>query len=249
MSGRGNVIILAFGLFAATCGYSVHAQAQEPNSPTFSQTYEGAFAQARAACKTLWLDRMFDPLRSKIPLGEEKPTFSMLTNTEKLRSKDKPLANSAIKTLEKCRTAYAPVYAMLPPQVNAMIYGVEREQDAKVAELYNGKITFGDFNVAMNNLNGALSAALSGISTPPKSSTTTQVAEKAAPPPPLQQHATPTVVPSNETRIALVIGNSNYTKLPKLSNPTNDARSIDDILQKMGYNSITIGRDRREDQG
>ena len=84
---------------------------------------------------------------------------------------------------------------MLPPQVNAMIHGVEREQDAKVAELYNGKITFGDFNVAMNNLNGALSAALSGISTPPKSSTTTQVAEKAAPPPPLQQHATPTVAP------------------------------------------------------
>ena len=240
MSGRGNVIILAFGLFAATCGYSVYAQAQEPHSPTFNQTYEGAFAQARAACKTLWSDRLFDPLRGKIPLGEEKPTFSMLTNTEKLRSKDKPLADSAIKTLEKCRTAYAPVYAMLPPQPNAMIHGVEREQDAKVAELYNGKITFGDFNVAMNNLNGALSAALSGISPPPKSSTTTQVAEKAASPPPLQQHATPTVVPSNETRIALVIGNSNYTKLPKLSNPTNDARSIADTFQKMGYRTELV---------
>lgn len=240
MGGRGSVIILAFGLFAAICGYSEYAQAQEPNSPTFNQTYEGAFAQARAACKTLWSDRMFDPLRSKIPLGEEKPTFSMLTNTEKLRSKEKPLADSAITTLEKCRTAYAPVYAMLPPQVNAMIHGVEREQDAKVAELYNGKITFGDFNVALNNLNGALSAALSGISTPPKSSTTTQVAEKAAPPPPSQQHATPTVAPSDETRIALVIGNSNYTKLPKLSNPANDARSIADTFQKMGYRTELV---------
>jgi hypothetical protein len=71
MSGRGNVIILAFGLFAATCGYSVYAQAQEPHSPTFNQTYEGAFAQARAACKTLWSDRLFDPLRGKIPLVDQ----------------------------------------------------------------------------------------------------------------------------------------------------------------------------------
>ena len=32
-----------------------------------------------------------------------------------------------------------------------------------------------------------------------------------------------------------MIGNSNYTALPRLSNPQNDARSISDALQKMGY--------------
>jgi Caspase domain len=37
------------------------------------------------------------------------------------------------------------------------------------------------------------------------------------------------------TRIALVIGNSNYVNLPKLSNPANDARSIHDTLQQMGF--------------
>jgi uncharacterized caspase-like protein len=39
----------------------------------------------------------------------------------------------------------------------------------------------------------------------------------------------------HEVRLALVIGNSNYSNLRKLSNPANDARSIADVLQKLGY--------------
>jgi uncharacterized caspase-like protein len=45
---------------------------------------------------------------------------------------------------------------------------------------------------------------------------------------------------SRETRVALVIGNSNYINLPKLSNPANDARAITDILIKMGYKTRLI---------
>ena len=43
------------------------------------------------------------------------------------------------------------------------------------------------------------------------------------------------VAPSRETRLALVIGNSGYANLPKLSNPANDARAVADVLGKMGY--------------
>jgi len=35
--------------------------------------------------------------------------------------------------------------------------------------------------------------------------------------------------------MALVIGNGNYTNLPKLANPTNDAEAMADVLGKMGY--------------
>jgi uncharacterized caspase-like protein len=164
----------------------------------------------------------------------------MLTNKEKLRAKDKPLADLAIKTVEKCRSAYAPVFAMLPPQVNAVIQGVVQRQDALIAELYNGKITFGDYNVAMNRLKGELVEVLSGIAAPSESAAATRATEKVAAPRPLQQLAASAVAPSNEIRLALVIGNSNYSKLPKLSNPANDARSIADALQKMGYRTQLV---------
>ena len=233
-----NAVSLAFGLLALTWGISGFAQTPQSAAPSFNQTYEAVVAKAREDCKTLWSDHIFDPLRNRIPLGEEKPTFSMLTNKEKLHSKDKPLADLAIKTVEKCRSAYAPVYNMLPENVNALIKGNEQRQDALIAELYNGKLTLGDYNIEMNRLRGKFAEALSGIPIQTQSDLTTAHAPpESAVQSKLPQPGTPAAPVSNERRLALVIGNSNYAKLPRLSNPTNDARSIADALQQMGYST------------
>jgi hypothetical protein len=154
-------------LISAFVTLSVHAQ-QQSNSPTFNQSYEAAFHKATEECGALWSDHAFDELRTRVPLGGESPTFSMLTNTEKLQPKDKPLADLAIKTVQKCRELYKPVYAMLPPQGLSMIQGLERQQDALIAQLYRGTISLGEYNVAMDKLIGALMATLSGIPTTPQ---------------------------------------------------------------------------------
>jgi Caspase domain len=214
--------------------------AQETAS--FNQTYEQTLAKAQDDCKTLWSsDHTFDWLRQKIPLGEEKPTLSMLTSKERLHPKDKPRADLAIKTLDQCRQAYALLYAMLPAGVQDMIHGLERRQDAVIAELYVGKITFGEFNVKWNQLSGEHSSALSGIPQTTPSPASSSVSGKSAAPTPGPLSVPPptksaqTIPASQPTRIALVIGNSNYVNLPKLSNPANDARSIHNTLQQMGF--------------
>src|SRR5262249_35996055 len=89
------------GLLVA-CGTNTYAQQAE--SLDFNQTLAAAAQKAVADCKALWSDHAFDGLRTKIPLDGEKPTVGMLTNTEKLHPKDKPVADLAIKTLEKCRS-------------------------------------------------------------------------------------------------------------------------------------------------
>lgn len=236
-----GVIGWALGFCTLLCGLCVNAQAQQSGTPTFIESYQSAFAQAQQECHALWSDRAFDWLRTKVPLSDDKPTFSMLTNTEKLQAKDKPVADLAIKTLEKCRGAYAPVYAMLPPQVSAMIYGVERQQDDLIARLYNREIAFGDFDVGLNELNGKLSEALSGVSDQSKSAS---AISQPTPEPVAQAKIQPPVADPvatfNGKRLALVIGNSNYTKLPRLANPTNDAQSIAEVLQKMGYSTQLV---------
>jgi hypothetical protein len=121
--------------------------AQQPDATNFDQTFETVIAKAQRDCVALYADHAFDPLRDKVALGEDKPTFAMLTNSARLRPSDKPIADLAIKTLEKCRAGYAPAFAMLPPEVNAMEQGLQLKQDALIAELYRGKISFGDYNV------------------------------------------------------------------------------------------------------
>jgi uncharacterized caspase-like protein len=46
-----------------------------------------------------------------------------------------------------------------------------------------------------------------------------------------------------EKRVALVIGNSNYHKVPKLANPTNDAAAIATLLRTAGFDVVVARRD------
>jgi hypothetical protein len=234
-------VILIVLVAAFICVGPPIVQAQQSSAQTFNNSYESAVAKARETCTTLWSDHSLDPLRDKIPLGDEKPTFAMLKNSEKLKVKDRPIADLAIKILEKCRSAYADVYALLPSQVSAMLHGVERRQDAIIAEIYRGKITFGEFNIAMNRLSGELASALSGVpvaqpatakhEAPNKAAAATRTVQQSK----VEEREKSPITQLHETRLALVIGNSGYTNLPKLSNPANDARAVADELAKMGY--------------
>ena len=58
--------------------------------------------------------------------------------------------------------------------------GVELKQDALIAELYMGKITFGDYNVGMDRMNGQIVGALSGIPQSPKASSSPSPVNKSA---------------------------------------------------------------------
>src|SRR5260370_39155949 len=107
---------------AFLCAWAPNVQAQQSDAIGFENTFKSNFAKAQEVCKAVWSDHALDPLRAKIPFGEDKPSFAMLKNTERLKIKDRPVADLAIKALEKCRAAHADVYAALPPQVTAMIH-------------------------------------------------------------------------------------------------------------------------------
>lgn len=47
-----------------------------------------------------------------------------------------------------------------------------------------------------------------------------------------------------EKRVALVIGNSAYSKVEKLKNPANDARRLAGVLEEIGFDSVTLKLDQ-----
>ena len=211
------ILTLVTAAFLSVVGCS--ARAQQPDAALFSSGYKSATDKAVAECQKLWADPAFDALRDKVPLGSQKPTIQMLTSSARLEVKDRPMADRAIKVVQQCRMAYAPAYAMLAEPSQILIEGLYREEDALIAQLYTGKITFGEFNVGSNRLAGEIFRAFSGTPQPQE---------------PQGDSKTP-VIQVRDTRLALVIGNSKYTNLPKLANPTNDAEAIAETLSKMGY--------------
>jgi caspase domain-containing protein len=212
-----RIVALGIGAFLAIAAWPGRAEQSDP--ALFSSAHKSALAKATDECRKLWADPVFDQLRDKVPLGSHKPTMQMLTSSARLDPKDRPMADRAMKVVEQCRTAYNPAYAMLSEATRTLIEGLYREEDALIAQLYVGKITFGEFNVAENRLAGEIFRAFSG--TPASSE---RQADGPAP-----------VISARDTRLALVIGNSKYTNLAKLANPSNDAEAIANALGKMGY--------------
>ena len=166
----------------------------------------------------------------------------MLTNPQRVRPEDKPLADLALKTAEKCNAAFATAWAMLPPPVHAKLLSLTRQVDALNTQLSKGKITFGEYNVKRIQIRKQMVLAFASISEGAarrngavrRDSSRT----KPLPPPkPTVQNAAPQTSAPHEVRIALVIGESRYVNLPRLMNPERDARSIAETLQKMGYDT------------
>ena len=151
--------IIFLGLVASLCGATARVPAQQSAPTTSDQTLESALAKARAECKTLGSNPGFDRLRDKVPnFFGQQPTPLMFTNNERLLRKDRAVVDLLVGANQQCRKAYAPIHAMLPPQVIAAIHDLERKEDALISELYVGRITFGEFNMKIDGLNKEHSA-------------------------------------------------------------------------------------------
>ena len=202
------------------------ANAQQNQTPERPQGFSTAVATAAAACKALWADHAFDPVRDKVWFGDGKPTFAMLTNRARLQPKEKPLADLARKTLEKCRTLDASAWALLPYQTQVEIHGFETEEDTLIAQLYVGKITFGELNVAMNRIRVEVQNLLFGDVRPPTSNIgpkkASQEMQGAKPPLPQLDHSN---VP-HQMRLALIIGNSKICPSSQTQSTTREPSPI-----------------------
>ena len=230
---RGKPVTRCGIIFLAAFA-SVSAYAQQQEATQQPQDFSTAFSNANAACMALWADHAFDPLRDKFPFGGEKPTFGMLTDRTRVLPKDRPLAELAIKTLGKCKALYADAIAKLPQQTQKRLEGYYREQDSLNARLYLGKITIGEYNVGINRIATEEMKAFFGDVRPDSDGASKQALA-------VQPGAqTATIQQPHQTRLALVIGNSNYTDLPKLKNPANDARAIVGALRDVGFDVTSI---------
>src|SRR6202521_3579777 len=92
----GGLALIAFVLL---CSTSEQVRAASVPQQFDARNFQAANAKAIEYCTTLWSDHVFDPLREKIPLLGEQPTSSMLTNPQRVRPEDKPLADLALKTV------------------------------------------------------------------------------------------------------------------------------------------------------
>jgi hypothetical protein len=74
----------------------------------------------------------------------------------------------------------------------------------------------------------------------PRSNETLSAVQQAASAVPHQERATTEPAVVRQVRLALVVGNSSYSGLPKLANPANDAQAIADKLRGIAFRTTLV---------
>jgi hypothetical protein len=112
-----------------------------------SQTKQ-ELADDRMYCNSMMNSSALDSIRTKIVLGEGDPAFDMLADTSKPTNADKPVIHEFAERRMECQSR---TKATLVSNNNTTKYRIIMESywgifNGLVAQLYNGEITYGEFN-------------------------------------------------------------------------------------------------------
>jgi hypothetical protein len=129
------------------------------------QKFKEAVAQEVQACNSSLADPALDPIRAKVAvLDPDKQTFAMRTNTDRVSEQDKPVIALWAQKREECqanwRRSVAPIVAA---QIVAVAESSAQVTDSLVAELYLGKLTYGEFAEKRAQNKAELTTALANI--------------------------------------------------------------------------------------
>ena len=115
---------------------------------TVSQPDQGArYRAAVKACRAGYADPALDALRTKFPVlaGLERPTPAMLSDSTRPSERQKPLIVVYDRHAIDCANGYAAVFGELGPEYLAIHVQATTRAQAARSELYQGKLTFGEY--------------------------------------------------------------------------------------------------------
>jgi len=110
------------------------------------ESIKNALSEVRRQCESLFSDPALDPIREKVALFEASDqTFAMLTNQERARPEEKPAIALWFQKREQCNQNFN--YTMqgkVPAQIVAVRDAANVASNSMIAELYLGRITYGE---------------------------------------------------------------------------------------------------------
>jgi hypothetical protein len=118
------------------------AQAQREREEKKTQEMKAASDE----CRREWdADRRIDPIRNKIPLDVREATLTQRNNTERVSAAEKPAIEAVDEIAQHCGKKAAEILSRyITPQHMALLYRAQSESRARRADLWGGRITYGE---------------------------------------------------------------------------------------------------------
>jgi hypothetical protein len=115
------------------------------NAQSQRAVLEQEIADVNQRCASLMADPALNPIRDKVGLyNADQQTFPMRTNTDYATAEEKPVIALWAQKRDQCEVMNRPILAKAPVQMAAVIKASKEVVDSMIAELYLGKINYGE---------------------------------------------------------------------------------------------------------
>jgi hypothetical protein len=107
-------------------------------------------------------DKALDPIRSKVVLtGDLQPTFDMLANTDRVTSEERPAVREWASLTMRCQEQARFYVQSYSTALHVNLYNTVADSgNALKAQLYNGQLTYGQYNQERQKLGADYKAAV-----------------------------------------------------------------------------------------
>jgi hypothetical protein len=136
MSSSLRISALLAAFFLTACASSQLAERQ--------QEMRQEILRFQEQCALLYSDPALDPIRSKVALDSpDRQTFSMLNDSHYVSTEEKPVVGLWVEKREQCWGYGSQARSMAPPQTSGVLSASKAATESAIAELYLGRITYG----------------------------------------------------------------------------------------------------------
>ena len=146
---KGNARVLGFLLTTSTLSACVDLQEQRQIEDEKRQ--EAARAEVDMYCSQLYSDPRLDPIRAKMPIGKsitEPVPVQMMTNSDLPTQGEKSAILAWAQQRQLCQQKDSTLFGPPYPHLEA----ARRANSQSIADLYGGKITYGQYAKFLNEL-------------------------------------------------------------------------------------------------
>jgi hypothetical protein len=135
-------------------------QQQQQQPPTRAQLERDAQEKVDAYCVNLMAAPSLTPLRSKVVLGAEKPTFAMLADSARATESERRTIRDWATRSMHCQEALRKVFQQYRTSMHLVLFDSwADESDALRVRLHDGLLTFGQYNQERQKLTSRARAA------------------------------------------------------------------------------------------
>jgi hypothetical protein len=157
---RPRSVFVTVAALASMAGCAMPSRDQANIQPVGVSQRDEAYVEVMGRCNAAFGDARINPIRSKVVIGRNEPSFDMLANQATATDDERPAIRALAEGYISCQRRFTEFDRQYLTATHASLRQIREDSRLRLlAQLYNRQISYGQYNQADANLRRQYQAA------------------------------------------------------------------------------------------